>query len=103
MSALCQKQTPALQQSCRRNAPGANLEAPIGSSLQLNAGSADDLAPSFAFRSDERAELFRGVPLRDDADRLEAIRGFLPPEIRDQSSIQLVYDSLGRPSAREKS
>src|SRR6516162_6978016 len=67
--------------------PGINLKAPMGRSLQLNAGGADDLAPSFAFRSDEGAELFRGVPFRDDADRLEAIRGFLPLEIRDQSNI----------------
>jgi hypothetical protein len=61
--------------------------APIRISLQLNAGNADDLVPSFAFRSDERAKLFRGVPLRDDADRLESIRGFLPLEIRDQGGI----------------
>ena len=67
--------------------PGINLKAPIGSSLQLNAGGADDLAPSFAFRSDEGAELFRGVPFRDDADRLEAIRGFLPLEIRESRDV----------------
>ena len=60
-----------------------NLKAPIRNSLQLNAGSADDFAPSFAFRGNEGAELLWGVPLRDDADRLEAIRGFLPLKIRD--------------------
>src|SRR6266702_3935426 len=50
------RQTHALQQFCRGKAPGVNLKAPIRTSLQLNASSADDLAPSFAFRSDEGAE-----------------------------------------------
>jgi hypothetical protein len=62
MSALGQKRTHALQQFCRGKTPGVNLKAPIRNSLQLNAGGADDLAPTFAFRSDEGAELFRGVP-----------------------------------------
>jgi hypothetical protein len=81
-----------------KSAQRMNLKAPMRSSLQLNAGGADDLAPSFAFRSDEGAELLRGVPLRDDADRIEAIHGFLPLEIRDQGGIQLVNDCFGVPA-----
>jgi hypothetical protein len=95
-----QKRTHAPQQFCRGKAPGVNLKAPIRNSLQLNPGSADDLAPSFAFRSDEGAELFWGVLLRNDADRLEPIRSFLPIFVYLRRSLILSSPALAHASSK---
>ena len=65
-------------------------------SLRLDAGGFDDFAPLGALLGDEGAEFVRRVPLRDDAERVEAFRRFRPLEIGDQSGVEFVDDRFRR-------
>src|SRR6202034_1420254 len=77
-------------------------EQPLWRSLHLNAGVVDDLAPLDALIGDERAELFRRAPPRDDAKIFEALCRLGLFEFGDQRGIELVDDVLRRARVRKE-